>query len=182
MERLNMTDEQWSGYLADKLRESIRSSAYVMDSLEFHKNEIPEEILDDLKSHQHYIIDKMLLVFAGLEGKIKQYTHHDAELIFELGQAGWEEVLFNYGLGPEPEHVRRKRLYPQFIAELLSVLVNPAREGRRDFYDIVEKYHFKDTESKHLMLMIEPVTQGDKSWEDFRKEATTFIQQIAVTK
>jgi hypothetical protein len=146
-----------------------------------------ELLLDGVVSGIYAALYDLTKVASKLhEGK--KWEWQDRDEIYENEERGLARVLDKYGLDGWLDYLRLRDLVydpetgqkineQEILRRVKELSKSPARENRTLIY--VELRRIKhDSRARKLLDLIEPVTQGEKSWVDFQQEAREILKDI----
>jgi hypothetical protein len=142
-------------------------------------------LLDGVISDLYAALYDLTKVASALNGK-RVWEFKDRDEIYEHGRLGLASVLAKYGFSAwlpslhdvEPSVLAKKESVNDVLKTVLELSKGSA-ENRTLIYLELRKIA-RDTTTRIILDLIEPVTQGEKSWAKFRKNLENFWPRFNV--
>ena len=174
----------------------IAHAAYWVKRLESLK--IDSRLSSDEREKYELLLDGVISgIYAALydltkvasklhEGK--EWAWQDRDEIYENEDRGLAKVLDKYGLDGWLGYLRlrdliydpetgRKINEQEILKRVKELSESPARENRTQIYVELRRIRH-DSRARKLLDLIEPVTQGEKSWATFQQEAKEVLKDV----
>ncbi len=181
--------------VVDSLSESA-STAYWIKKLQ--SLNIESRLLGDERQKYELVLDGMISgIYATLYDltKVASKLHEprawawgDRDDIYENEDRGLARVLDKYGFSGWLSHLRLRDLIydretgqkineAEVLGRVRELAENSGRENRTLIYDQLRRISH-DSRAQKLLDLIEPVTQGEKSWTDFQHEVMEILKGV----
>lgn len=146
-----------------------------------------ELVLDGVVSGIYATLYDLTKVASKLH-EPKAWEWGDRDEIYENGDRGLARVLDKYGFAGWLSHLRLRDLIydretgqklneQEVLGRVRELAENSGRETRTLIYDQLRRISH-DARAQRLLDLIEPVTQGEKTWTDFQQEAKEILEEV----
>ncbi len=112
---------------------------------------------------------------ASVGGK---WSSEDASEIINEGKPGLERTLLKYGKISETTQQKLDKILTEIADTKAEILDFPKLDrsiGRRAICDKLSAAKHNDPTLNRIRELIEPVTMGEKNWEEFQSEIEPFM-------
>lgn len=152
-----------------EIKDTLFHLALIADTLNGCKDRIPLEILEFTRGNLRVALFSQTKALAYFSDAFDKHQWEDAYLIVDEGTKGLDEILYKYGMIPEPLHMVKNRKRPKFAFRIFELSQKEMIDSRREIYEECEKFG-RDKLTKQILDLIEGVTQGTKPWSHFQRE------------
>jgi len=191
MEKKHFTDEWFNEKVIHSLHEVAGAAWYAREleklkvgsSLSSEEKQQYELLLDGVISDLYAALYDLTKVASALNGE-RVWEFKDRDEIYEHGRRGLASVLAKYGFSGwlpslhdvEPSVLAKKESVNDVLQTVLELSKGRA-ENRTLIYIELRKIA-RDTTARIILDLIEPVTQGEKSWAKFQEELGKLLAEI----
>jgi hypothetical protein len=191
MEKKTFTDGWFNEKVIHSLDEVAGAAWYAREleklkvgsSLSSEEKQQYELLLDGVISDLYAALYDLTKVASALNGE-RVWEFKDRDEIYEHGRLGLASVLAKYGFSGwlpslhdvEPSVLAKKESVNDVLQTVLELSKGRA-ENRTLIYIELRKIA-RDTTARIILDLIEPVTQGEKSWAKFQEELGKLLAEI----
>ncbi|MDP2935570.1 MAG: hypothetical protein Q8O86_03670 [Dehalococcoidia bacterium] len=174
-------------WLAEKSEHILKSLAILYGASRNRKG-LPKEFRAELEFHLGQVIYDITKILSSASNG--QWAPEDRDLIFEKGEAGFEEILVKYGLLSEDQTTEAKRKAKEraeldrfltCLQELEGLLSGSRSPSRTLIYRVLLKLsgsEIRDPVVDRLSDLTEQVTHGETSWHEYVDCARGLVREL----
>lgn len=162
-----------SGWLAEKSERTAAMAGRLAETIR-SEQAIPEGTRQLMEFMLHSMLHNITKVMAFACGG--PWSTSDADLIFDRGEKGFEEVCVRYGILAETTEQRERRRMIRLVHELEDLLTGGRYLARTLIYDRLVAVQRDHPELCALEDLTERLTQGYLTWDDYCERAQAHIR------
>lgn len=148
--------------------------AHIIDILNSN-NDISESTKQLIKEYLYSMSIDATKILAFSCGEI--WAHNDADLIFDNGYNGYEQVLANYKLLKVTPNQKRKEEITEFLNKFRQAITGE-RYNSTLIHELLVQYDIKNQLIDNITCKIEEVTNGQETWENFVKFSNEIMPEL----